>query len=94
MGLHAIHVVDLSSMCWHDTEGSCAKSCPLPDPSHAKKKKFFGASIAFVAQEVVWCRQEGEACQVLRSVHPDVHHVGSGTKIYWNIDLDPPGFSS
>ena len=34
--------------------------CPT---EHAKKS--WGASIAFVAQEVVWCRQEGEACQVL-----------------------------
>ena len=56
--------------------------CPT---EHAKKS--WGASIAFVAQEVVWCRQEGEACQVLWSVSTRMCTM-------WAVEVKPIGTST
>ena len=79
----AIDVVDLASMCWHDTKGSGAKFCPLPDRACQEKLGCF-YSLCRPRSCVVQARRRSMSSFVIGK-RQDMHHMSSGNKTCWNI---------
>lgn len=79
----AIDVVDLASMCWHDTKGSGAKFCPLPDRACQEKLGCF-YSLCRPRSCVVQARRRSMSSLVIGK-YQDMHHMSSGNKTCWNI---------